>query len=180
MPILVDDIFRYPEYPDHYPECPDPQVRSFPRSVPNPEYPGLYPESLGRPNKRTKTACMSRGAAASMTFPVRRQEKKCGRKAEEGREGCGEAYPLLDSCGGRPNNGARRVRRSFKRSTMEDVRGELIPAEEWIKRAWEKVENEERKMLVDRRSGGRRWKSMGGRWENKPSSWRKKKERRES
>ena len=51
MPILVDDIFRYPEYPDHYPECPDPQVRSFraytrsfPRSVPNPEYPGLYPE----------------------------------------------------------------------------------------------------------------------------------------
>jgi len=47
-PISVDDIFRYPEYPDHYPECPDPQVRSFlgytrsfPRSVPNPEYPGF-------------------------------------------------------------------------------------------------------------------------------------------
>ena len=50
-PILVDNISRDPEYPDHYPECPDPQVRSFraytrsfPRSVPNPEYPGLYPE----------------------------------------------------------------------------------------------------------------------------------------
>ena len=84
-----------------------------------------------------------------MTFPVRRQGKKCGIKAEEGREGCGEAYPLLDSCGGRPNNGARRVRRSFKRPTMEDARGEPIPAEEWIKRAWGKVENEERKMLVE-------------------------------
>ena len=125
---------------------------------------------------------MSRGAAAPMTFPVRRQGKKCGRKAEEGREGCGEAYPLLDSCGGRPNNGARRVRRSFKRPTMEDARGEPIPAEEWIKRAWGKVENEERKMLVEgiddpAAEGGDRWGDGGG---NEPSSWRKKKERRES
>ena len=50
-PISVDDIFRYP---DHYPECPDQQVRSFraytrsfPRSVLNLEYPGLYPEYPG-------------------------------------------------------------------------------------------------------------------------------------
>ena len=95
------------------------------------------------------------------------RKKKCGRKAEEGREGCGEAYPLLDSCGGRPNNGTRRVRRSFKRPTMEDARGEPIPAEEWIKRAWEKVENEERKMLVEgiddpADEGGNRWVGGGG------------------
>jgi len=50
-PILVDNISRDPEYLDHYPECPDPQVRSFrayirsfPRGFPNPEYPSLYPE----------------------------------------------------------------------------------------------------------------------------------------
>ena len=109
---------------------------------------------------------MSRGAAVPMTFPVRRQEKKCGRKAEEGREGCGEAYPLLDSCGGRPNNGVRRVRRSFKRPTMEDARGEPIPAEEWIKQAWGKVENEERKMLIEgiddpAAEGGDQWWGSG-------------------
>ena len=41
---------KHPEYPDEYPEYPDSQVRSFrgytrsfARSVPNPEYPGLYP-----------------------------------------------------------------------------------------------------------------------------------------
>ena len=50
---------------------------------------------------------------------------------------------------------------------MEDVRGELIPAEEWIKRAWEKVENEERKMLVEgiddpAAEGGDRWVGGGG------------------
>ena len=48
---------------------------------------------------------------------------------------------------------------------MEDARGEPIPAEEWIKRAWEKVENEERKMLVEgiddpAAEGGDRW--VGG------------------
>ena len=73
------------------------------------------------------------------------------------------------------------MRQSFKRPTMEDARGEPIPAEEWIKRAGEKVENEERKMLVEGiddpvAEGGDRW----GRWGNEPSSWRKKKERRES
>jgi len=62
---------------------------------------------------------------------------------------------------------------------MEDARGEPIPAEEWIKRAWGKVENEERKMLVEgiddpAAEGGDRW-GVG----NEPSSWRKKKERRE-
>ena len=45
---------------------------------------------------------------------------------------------------------------------MEDARGEPIPAEEWIKRAWGKVENEERKMLVEgiddpAAEGGDRW-----------------------
>ena len=50
---------------------------------------------------------------------------------------------------------------------MEDVRGELIPAEEWIKRAWGKVENEERKMLVEgiddpAAEGGDRWWGGGG------------------
>ena len=54
------------------------------------------------------------------------------------------------------------MRRSFKRPTMEDARGEPIPAEEWIKRAGEKVENEERKMLVEgiddpAAEGGDRW-----------------------
>ena len=116
-----------------------------------------------------------------MTFLVRRQEKKCGRKAEEGREGCGEAYPLLDSCGGRPNNGAQRVRRSFKRPTMEDARGEPIPAEEWIKRAWEKVENKERKMLVEgiddpAAEGGDRW--LGGGGTSPARGGRRKKEER--
>ena len=32
----------------------------------------------------------------------------------------------------------------------------------------------------NRRSGGRRWRSMDGQWGNEPSSGRKKKERRES
>ena len=50
---------------------------------------------------------------------------------------------------------------------MEDVHGEPIPAEEWIKRAWEKVENEERKMLVEgiddpAAEGGDRWWGGGG------------------
>ena len=59
------------------------------------------------------------------------------------------------------------MRRSFKRPTMEDARGEPIPAEEWIKRAWGKVENEERKMLVEgiddpAAEGGDRWVGGGG------------------
>ena len=50
---------------------------------------------------------------------------------------------------------------------MEDARGEPIPAEEWIKRAWGKVENEERKMLMegidDPAAEGRdRWWGGGG------------------
>ena len=50
---------------------------------------------------------------------------------------------------------------------MEDVHGEPIPAEEWIKRAWGKVENEERKMLVEgiddpAAHGGDRWGGGGG------------------
>ena len=50
---------------------------------------------------------------------------------------------------------------------MQDVRGEPILAEEWIKRAWEKVENEERKMLVEgiddpADEGGNRWVGGGG------------------
>ena len=107
------------------------------------------------------------GCSSAHDIPSAPAMKKCGRKAEEGREGCGEAYPLLDSCGGRPNNGARCVRRSFKRPTMEDARGEPIPAEEWIKRAGEKVENEERKMLVEgiddpAAEGGNRWVGGGG------------------
>ena len=56
-----------------------------------------------------------------------------------------------------------------------------IPTKEWVNRAWGKVENEERKMLVEgiddpAAEGGDRW----GGWGNEPSSWRKKKERRES
>ena len=51
------------------------------------------------------------------------KEKGVGR-GREGREECGEAYLVLNLCGGKPNDGARRVRRSFKRPTMEDVRGE--------------------------------------------------------
>ena len=94
------------------------------------------------------------------------KEKGAGR-GREGREGCGEAYPALDSCGGRPNDGARRVRRSFRLPTMEDVRGKPIRAEEWIKRAWGKVENEKRKMLVEgiddpAVEGGDRWWDGGG------------------
>ena len=59
------------------------------------------------------------------------------------------------------------MRRSFKRPTMEDARGEPIPAEEWIKRAWGKVENEERKILVEgiddpAAEGGDRWGGGGG------------------
>ena len=53
-PKLVDNIFRDPEYPDQYPECPNPQVRSFralarsfPQRLPSPEFPGLYPEFPG-------------------------------------------------------------------------------------------------------------------------------------
>ena len=51
---------------------------------------------------------------------------------------------------------------------MEDVHGEPIPAEEWIKRAGEKVENEERKMLVEgiddpAAEGGDRWVGGGER-----------------
>jgi len=51
---------------------------------------------------------------------------------------------------------------------MEDARGEPIPAEEWIKRAWGKVENEERKMLVEgiddpAAEGGDRWVGGGER-----------------
>ena len=50
---------------------------------------------------------------------------------------------------------------------MEDIRGEPILAEEWIKQAWEKVENEERKMLVEgiddpAAEGGNRWVGGGG------------------
>ena len=50
---------------------------------------------------------------------------------------------------------------------MEDVHGEPIPAEEWIKQAWGKVENEERKMLVEGiddpvAEGGDRWMGSGG------------------
>ena len=59
------------------------------------------------------------------------------------------------------------MRRCFKRPTMQDVRGEPILAEEWIKRALEKVENEERKMLVEGiddpvAEGGDRWWGGGG------------------
>ena len=44
---------------------------------------------------------------------------------------------------------------------------EAIPTEEWIKRAWGKVENEERKMLVEgiddpAAEGGDRWWGGGG------------------
>jgi len=44
---------------------------------------------------------------------------------------------------------------------------EAIPTEEWIKRAWGKVENEERKMLVEgiddpAVEGGDRWWDGGG------------------
>ena len=64
---------------------------------------------------------------------------------------------------------------------MEDVRGELIPAEEWIKRAWEKVENEERKMLVEgiddpAAVGGNRWVGGGERAQLVEEEERKKRE----
>ena len=80
---------------------------------------------------------------------------------------------------------ARRVRRSFKRSTMEDVRGNPIPAEEWIKRAWGKVENEERKMLVEgiddpAAEGGDQWGAMGERGQLMEEKERKKRELSES
>ena len=57
-----------------------------------------------------------------------------------------------------------------------------ILTEKWIKQAWGKVENKERKMLIEgiddpAAEGGDRWGDGGG---NEPSSWRKKKERRES
>ena len=50
---------------------------------------------------------------------------------------------------------------------MEVVRGEPIATEEWIKRAWGKVENEERKMILEgiddpAAEGGDRWGSGGG------------------
>ena len=66
---------------------------------------------------------------------------------------------------------------------MQDVRGEPILAEEWIKRAWEKVENEERKMLVEgiddpADEGGSRWVG-GGRTSPARGGRRKKEEKAE-
>ena len=57
-----------------------------------------------------------------------------------------------------------------------------IPTEEWIKRAWGKVENKERMMLVEgiddlAAESGDRWWGGGG---NEPSSGKNKRERRES
>ena len=68
---------------------------------------------------------------------------------------------------------------------MEDVHGEPIPAEEWIKRAWGKVENEERKMLVEGiddpvAEGGDRWVGGGERAQFGEEEERKKRELSES
>ena len=62
---------------------------------------------------------------------------------------------------------------------------EAIPTEEWIKRAWGKVENEERKMLVEGiddpvAEGGDRWGAVGERAQLVEEEERKKGELSES
>jgi len=110
------------------------RIRSI--GLPSPEFPGLvfpgvFQVRSFRAYTRSFRADLTKGQKHHACHGVqwRMQHSQCAGKEKgaergrEGREGCGEAYPVLDSCGGRPNDGARRVRRSFRRPTMEDVRG---------------------------------------------------------
>src|SRR6185312_8212523 len=56
------------------------------------------------------------GSGFSQSLPWRARDARNGRRnGWRDRGGCRDAYPELRSCGERPENGARRVRRSFKR-----------------------------------------------------------------